>query len=129
MTNLRFADDVILAAQSLSDIRKMLNDLSVFAAAYGFEINFDKTKILTWNALAGACQEIKVGDENVAVLDETASEKYLGRKLSFHDCHAVELKKTRLLAGPRCTTTRQNFATFWISSSDLATESDYSKQL
>ena len=44
LTKLRYADDAIIAAQSLSEIRRMLNDLSVFAAAYGLEQKTRKTK-------------------------------------------------------------------------------------
>ena len=44
LTNLRFADDVVLVAQTHGDIRKMLNDFAARAVKYGLKINFDKKK-------------------------------------------------------------------------------------
>ena len=60
LTNLRFADDVILFAQQCSDIAKMLRDLSTHAGNFGLRINFSKTKVMTWNALVGKTLSIDV---------------------------------------------------------------------
>ena len=49
LMELRFADDVLLFAQSRGDITKMLSHLSQAARAYGLEIDFDKTRIMTRN--------------------------------------------------------------------------------
>ena len=46
MTNLRFADDVLLFATSLSAITKMLVDVKVEAEKRGLQLHPDKTKIL-----------------------------------------------------------------------------------
>ena len=81
LTNLRFADDVILVAQQKSDIRKMLQDLSNFSAKYGLKVHFGKTKILTWNCLSGSCTSIPVSDRDVKVMNETETERYLGRTM------------------------------------------------
>ena len=43
------------------------------------------TMALTWNYLSMGCPTLLVGDCRVEVLAEDASEKYLGRKLCFHD--------------------------------------------
>jgi len=98
LTNLRFADDVILVAQTRSDVKKMLIDLSVVAGKYGLKINFDKTKISTWNYLAGSHVAVDVAGESVAILDETGAERYLGRKLCFESSQEAEFKN-RLAAG------------------------------
>ena len=47
MTNLRFADDVLLLAKSKTDIRKMIVDLSTIASEYGLKIHMGKTVIMT----------------------------------------------------------------------------------
>ena len=98
LTNLRFADDVILVAQQKSDIGKMLEDLSAIAAEYGLKLHFGKTKVLTWNSLAGTTSSIPVDGRDVSILDEAEAERYLGRKLCFAASQLTELKN-RLAAG------------------------------
>ena len=46
LSNLRFADDVLLVAHSLADARKMTAHLADAAARYGLKLNWEKTKIL-----------------------------------------------------------------------------------
>ena len=98
LTNLRFADDVILVAQSRADIRKMLTHFATAAERYGLKLHPGKTKVMTWNAEAAGCRSVFIGASEVLVLDESSSEKYLGRKLSFIDHRAVELEN-RIKAG------------------------------
>ena len=45
LTNLRFADDVLLVAESLHDLKQMLTDLDAEAVLRGLEVHYDKTKI------------------------------------------------------------------------------------
>jgi hypothetical protein len=92
LTNLRFADDVLLIAQSCVDMQKMLNDFATQASKYGLRLNFDKTRILTWDHLAAGRTHILAGGSHVRILKENESEKYLGRKLSLGYHHAVELR-------------------------------------
>ena len=47
LTSLRFADDVLLAAESLHDRRQMLTDLDAETASPGLEVHYDKTKALS----------------------------------------------------------------------------------
>ena len=47
-TNLRFADDLLLFAPTLTIAKQMLSDLIEIAASYGLEVHEDKTKFL-WN--------------------------------------------------------------------------------
>ena len=98
LTDLRFADDVVLFAQQRADIEKMHKHLQDCSAKFGLQINFDKTKVMTFNDLAGGSSYVRVGESNVEVLTETASERYLGRKLSLGNMHEVELDN-RLAAG------------------------------
>jgi len=91
LTDLRFADDVILVAQSKADVAKMLHHLHVCSAKFGLKINRSKTKVLTWNFESSGCREISLAGDRVAVLDQCDSEKYLGRKLAFESCMEVEI--------------------------------------
>ena len=52
LTNLRFADDILLVAQSQADASKMLSDLAKEASTYGLEIHFEKIKVLTTQQIA-----------------------------------------------------------------------------
>ena len=90
LTNLRFADDVLLVAQSKSDLVKMLTHFSKQASYYGLKLNYDKTKVLTWNHLSQGHSSIIVGDQAVEILAEDKAEKYLGRKLCMFKCQEAE---------------------------------------
>ena len=92
LTSLRFADDVILVARTRCDVRKMMNDFASRASAYGLKINFDKTKILTWDCLARGSTTVQVGTSDGQVVNEKEAEKYLGRKLCFKDGQETELE-------------------------------------
>ena len=47
LTNLRFADDILLIATSRSDIAKMVSHLKDEASKYGLKMHTGKTKVLT----------------------------------------------------------------------------------
>ncbi len=47
LSNLRFADDVLLMSSSLEDLVQMLTDLSQAAKEVGLELHPKKTKILS----------------------------------------------------------------------------------
>ena len=83
LTNLRFADDIMLVAQSRSDASKMLADLAKEALHYGLEINLGKTKILTTEQSGGSVRSFSLNGDTVEVLALHASERYLGQKLSI----------------------------------------------
>ena len=51
MTNLRFAGDVMLVAQSKMDVAKMISHLEDTASKYGLKINYDKK-------VFGRCQRV-----------------------------------------------------------------------
>ena len=91
LTNLRFADDVVLVARSKADITKMLAQFGEASKRYGLKLHFGKTKLLTWDALADGCESVSIGGVPVVIQAETAAEKYLGRKLCFGNSCEVEL--------------------------------------
>ena len=47
LTNLRFADDVMVLGTSLSQVAEMLDDLILEAAGVGLEVHLGKTSILS----------------------------------------------------------------------------------
>jgi len=96
LTNVRFADDLLLVARCRADAKKMLCALQRVAATYGLKVHMGKTKML---ALRGCADEfVQVGHDRVAILNENESGRYLGRKLSLGDFHGTELRN-RIAAG------------------------------
>jgi len=89
LTNLRFADDVLMAAANKQDIVKMISDLWKEAEKYGLKLHMGKTKILT-NCPIETRTTVPCGSTELAILANDESEKYLGRKLATKDYHDVE---------------------------------------
>jgi len=99
LTNLRFADDVLLVATSLPQLSSMIADLSVEARKTGLQLHPDKTKIMhnDCRTTDGPPQRrtpsnIKVLNMTIDILPTHDSTKYLGRQLSFQDPHRTELE-------------------------------------
>ena len=90
MTNLRFADDVLLIACSQADIAKMIADLRSESAKYGLKLHLGKTRILT-NSGRTVPEVVHCRGLQVRTLPAAESEKYLGRALSTLDFHEKEL--------------------------------------
>ena len=93
LTNLRFADDLLLCAGSFKAAQTMLTDLIDEAGKYGLQVHESKTKFL-WNG-QGVSSDIKqtiIRRKPFEVLDETGSTMYLGRLFSFDRTHDIELK-------------------------------------
>ena len=68
LTNLRFADDVLLVAQSSSDIRKMMSDFRHAAEKYGLTLHPGKIKVMTTHrGKHPSC--ISVGTGCIEILD------------------------------------------------------------
>ena len=97
LTNLRFADNVLLVAQSASDVKKMLSNLRDEAAKYGLIMHLGKTKVLTTVELQTPLH-VMVGVDAVEVLDRNRSETYLGQKLCLGSPHDAAFAH-RLCAG------------------------------
>ena len=101
LTNLRFADDVLIVGRTRHQITTMLGDLHATASQFGLQLHPDKTKVIT-NATKktgrGKCDKIRFADMDVDILPLDGSVKYLGRKLSFENSQEVELKN-RIRAG------------------------------
>ena len=94
LTNLRFADDILLLAPTLPQLTKQLCDLQQAAARYGLEIHPDKTKILsnvTKRRGRDARTNADINGSTVQILPYNDNTKYLGRKLTCNDYHITEL--------------------------------------
>ena len=91
LTNLRFADDILLVASSKSDIKKMMCKLQDEALKFGLQMHCGKTKVLT-NTATSDGDKIAVNGRDIDVLSQKASEKYLGRRLCMGEPHQAELR-------------------------------------
>ena len=72
LTNLRFADDVLLLAPTLPQITVMLTQLQQEANHYGLELHPDKTKILTNLSRRRGCdarKDIDIDGAHVSILE------------------------------------------------------------
>ena len=93
LSNLRFADDIVLLSHSSNQIRRMLKELVAEARKVGLKVNANKTKVMTNRHIAG--QPIKIGSEKV---EEVKHFIYLGRLMSVARDGEKEIKR-RIQAG------------------------------
>ena len=95
LSNLRFADDVLLIAKTLPQLQKMLGDIITEARKRGLELHPDKTKILSNTVRRTGRSAAKYADVEglrIEILPHDGSVKYLGQKISFSDPHKIELE-------------------------------------
>ena len=98
LTNLRFADDILLISSSADSLEEMLTDLADGAGKVGLRIHYGKTKLLC-NRVAretGRRMQVKVHGQTVPVLLEGETVKYLGRalRLDAPDDAEIEIRIT-----------------------------------
>eukprot|EP00973_Karenia_brevis_P072582 10082551-Karenia_brevis.AAC.1 len=86
LTNLRFADDVLLVATSRRQLNSMIHDLASASKQVGLSLHMGKTKILT-NVINADRSRMKVARETIEVLPYDRGTKYLGRYLSLDASH------------------------------------------
>ena len=93
LTNLRFADDILLIGKTLPQIKQMLSDMAEECAKVGLKLHPEKTKILHNNIGYGRhVKEASIGEMVIEVLGADSSTMYLGRLLSLADPHDTELQ-------------------------------------
>ena len=68
ITHLRFADDIVVMAETVEDLSTMLDDLSRASERVGLKMNMDKTKVML-NAHVTPTP-IKIGDSTLEVVDD-----------------------------------------------------------
>ena len=95
LTNLRFADDVLLVAKTLPQLTSMLEQLAQEAKQCGLELHPEKTKILsnvTNKTGRNAKRQVDVDAMKIAILPYEESTKYLGRMVSFNKPDETEVE-------------------------------------
>lgn len=93
LTNLRFADDIVLLSDNLRDINTMLQDLNRVCAQAGLRINISKTKFMT-NMVPS--ENIVVDDCEVKLVDKYT---YLGHEIRIsRDNQTCEMKRRIVLS-------------------------------
>ena len=94
LTNLRFADDVLLFASSKEQIQKMMNEFKKATEKVGLRIHPDKTKILSNQSTmnSNTKKHIEVGEMSIEILSKNESVKYLGQRISFYQQETTEIK-------------------------------------
>jgi hypothetical protein len=90
LTNLRFADDVILVASSKNQVAMMLEDLATAAAEVGLQIHMGKTKVLS-NSNENTGGHILMKGKSIEVVSFSSSTEYLGRLLTMDSLHDTEI--------------------------------------
>ena len=94
LTNLRFADDLLLVAGSGKEVQTMLIEMEEACGKVGLELHFGKTVVLN-NRHARTTDRrttVKVGSQKVAVLEEGKTTKYLGRALRLDEHNDAEIE-------------------------------------
>ena len=93
LTNLRFADDILLIARTLPQLKSMLQDVADAASEVGLELHPDKTNILHNGIGYGVgATTAKLRNMKIEILDHRKSATYLGRTLKPTDMQEEELK-------------------------------------
>ena len=75
ITNLRYADDAVLVADSRKKLQKMLNRLRDRCKVYGMAINVKKTKVMVISKESNVQCRIMLGQD---ILEQVSRYKYLG---------------------------------------------------
>ena len=95
VTNLRYADDAALTAESEKNLQSMMDKMNATCKAYGMAINIKKTKVMVVSQSGG--ETCKVTLENV-VLEQVARYKYLGSWITENARNEDEIKTRIALA-------------------------------
>ena len=94
LTNLRFADDVMLFGTSRGQILKMMYEFKKSTEKVGLKIHPEKTKILSNQSIINSDtkKHIEVGEMSIEILTRSESVKYLVQKISFHQQETTEIR-------------------------------------
>ena len=94
LTNLQFADDVMLFATSKEKIRNVMCEFKKATEKVGLRIHPDKTKILSNQSTINpdTKKHIEIGEMSIEILTRNESVKYLGQRISVHQQETLEIK-------------------------------------
>ena len=94
LTNLRFADDVLLFATSKEQLQKMLYEFKESTETVGLRIHPGKTKVLSNQS--SLCSEMKkemqIDDIKIEILTRSESVRHLGQLITFQQQETTEIK-------------------------------------
>lgn len=91
LNHLRFADDIVVFAETPDDLESMVNELATESRKVGLSMNITKTKILTNSYY----KDISIGNEKIEYVKEYI---YLGQLVSFENNIESEIKRRITLA-------------------------------
>lgn len=98
LTNLRFADDTVLLANTQKDLQKMVQQMCMVCKRYGMELNARKTKVMTINKIkTNEDQQLVIFAENEA-LERVEQYKYLGTWITDDGRCISEIKRRIAIA-------------------------------
>lgn len=86
LTNLRFADDIVLFAPNASELQEMLQELSTASFEVGLRMNQSKTKVMSNKTK----RRVEVDGTEIAYVDEYV---YLGQIISFENRQNKEIDR------------------------------------
>ena len=86
LSNLRFADDVVIIANNVRELTEMINEINKLGKQAGLNINMTKTKILTKNT------ETEIRIDNAAI-EKVTEITYLGQTIAFENGTEKEVNK------------------------------------
>ena len=95
LSNLRFADDVLLVATSLKHLTEMLIEVQKEAENCGLELHPEKTNIISSTSINGrqGARHANIGTMKIEILPLQSSIKYLGCQISFGEMQEMELRQ------------------------------------
>ena len=91
LTNIRFADDILLFAKDLNELIVMLELLQQELEYLGLCIHESKTKIMTTDE-DNSINFVEIGNMMIQILDYTESHRYLGRQLAVDRARRSEIE-------------------------------------
>ena len=94
LTNLRFADDVLLFASSKEQLQRMLCEFKRSTEKVGLKIHPEKTKILSNQSIINSDtkKELEIEDMKVEIPTGGESVRYLGQTLRSSNRGRLELR-------------------------------------
>lgn len=95
LSHLRFADDIVLFAETLEELQVMVESLYHASLKIGLKMNMSKTKVMT-NISSESIPTIMVGNEVLEVVEQYV---YLGHILSFDKTHQRKEISRRIQLG------------------------------
>ena len=94
LTNLRFAEDVLLFVSSKEQLQKMLCDLKKSTEKVGLRIHPEKTKIISNQSSLNSDTKkgMDVDDKKIEILTRGESVRCLGQMITFQQQETTEIK-------------------------------------